>query len=126
VLLVTVPAFMWLWSYNDEINAHQRRYTADELRQKMELCGLRVQSPQLQQLFPLSGGGRACGCLRPYNPELKSPHLTDAEEVYQVDMEPIPEPANTMLHGVYWLEAALLEYVDLPFGVSVICVAEKA
>src|SRR4029453_16921229 len=22
-LLITVPAFMWLWSYNDEVNAHQ-------------------------------------------------------------------------------------------------------
>ena len=124
-LLVTVPAFMWLWSYNDEINAHQRRYTAFELRQKMELCGLRVRRISYNNffLFPAVAGLRL---LRPYSPELKSPHLTDAEEVYQVEMEPIPEPANTVLHGVYWLEAALLEWVDLPFGVSVICVAEKA
>ena len=30
-LLVTVPAFMFLWSRNDVINMHQRRYTAPEL-----------------------------------------------------------------------------------------------
>jgi hypothetical protein len=41
-------------------------------------------------------------------------------------MEPIPEPANTILHGVGWLEAELLQRVELPVGVSVICVAEKA
>jgi hypothetical protein len=41
-------------------------------------------------------------------------------------MEPIPEPANTILHAVGWLEAELLKRVELPIGVSVICVAEKA
>jgi len=30
--VVTVPAFMWLWSHNDDINAHIRRYTTGELR----------------------------------------------------------------------------------------------
>jgi hypothetical protein len=64
--------------------------------------------------------------LRPYNPGLKSPHLdTAAAEVYQVDMEPIPEPANTMLHGVYWLEAEILERVAFPFGISILCAARK-
>ncbi len=63
--------------------------------------------------------------LRPHKPELASPHLTQAEEVYQVEMEPIPEPMNTLLHGVYWLEAELLQRVNLPIGVSVICLAEK-
>ncbi len=30
-LLITVPAFMFLWSHNDVINLHQRRYGAAEL-----------------------------------------------------------------------------------------------
>ena len=63
--------------------------------------------------------------LRPYNPGLQSPHLTDAEEVYQVDMEPIPEPVNSILHGVYWLEAEILDRVSFPFGISIICAARK-
>lgn len=123
-VIVTVPAFMWLWSYNDEINAHQRRYTAPELRQKLEISGLRVKRMSYNNffLFPLIAGLRL---LRPEKPELASPHLTQDEEVYQVEMEPIPEPANSILHGVGWLEAELLQRVDLPVGVSVICVAEK-
>jgi hypothetical protein len=115
---------MWLWSYNDEINDHQRRYTAPELRQKLELNGLVVRRASYNNffLFPLVAGLRL---LRPATPELDSPHLTDDETVYQVEMEPIAEPANTILHGVGWLEAELVARMDLPFGVSVLCVAEK-
>jgi SAM-dependent methyltransferase len=124
VLLVTVPAYMWLWSYNDAINAHQRRYTADELRLKLELSGLRVSRISYNNffLFPAVAGIRF---LRPYNPGLKSPHLDAAAEVYQVDMEPIPEPVNTILHGVYWLEAEILARVAFPFGISILCAARK-
>jgi SAM-dependent methyltransferase len=123
-LMITVPAFMWLWSYNDEINAHQRRYTAPELRQKLSMSGFQVKRLSYNNffLFPLVAGIRL---LRPYKPELESPHLTQAEEVYQVEMEAIPEPANTVLHAVGWLEAELLERINLPVGVSVLCVAEK-
>jgi SAM-dependent methyltransferase len=123
-VLITVPAFQWLWSYNDEINAHQRRYTAPELRHKLEMAGF--QSKRLSYnnffLFPVVAGLRL---LRPDQPQLGSPHLTDDEKVYQVEMEPIPEPVNTILHGVGWLEAELLERLSLPVGVSVLCVAEK-
>jgi SAM-dependent methyltransferase len=123
-LLVTVPAFMWLWSYNDEINAHQRRYSAPELQQKLEICGFQVNRMSYNNffLFPLIAAIRL---LRPYNPGLASPHLTAAADVYQVEMEPIPAPINTVLHLAGWLEAELIERIRLPFGVSVLCVAEK-
>lgn len=123
-LIVTVPAFMSLWSYNDEINAHQRRYTAPELAQKLEITGFRVKRISYNNffLFPLIAGIRL---LRPYNPGLASPHLTTESDVYQVEMESIPEPANTVLHGVGWLEAELVQRTTLPFGTSVLCIAEK-
>ena len=123
-LMVTVPALMWLWSYNDVINEHQRRYTAPELKQKLETTGFSVKRASYNNffLFPLIAGIRL---LRPYNPDLESPHLTTEEEVYQVEMEPIPEPANTALHGVYWLEAQLLQHFSLPIGNSVLAIAEK-
>ena len=123
-LLVTVPAFMWLWSYNDEINEHCRRYTVPELNQKLELSGLSVMRASYNNffLFPAIAGVRM---LRPYNPGLASPHLTQQEDVYQVEMETIPEPANSVLHAVGWLEAELLERISLPIGVSCIALAEK-
>jgi SAM-dependent methyltransferase len=38
-LLVTVPAYPWLWSGHDEINHHYRRYTRRSLRQVAEQAG---------------------------------------------------------------------------------------
>lgn len=123
-LIVTAPAFNWLWSYNDEINAHERRYTVPEIRQKLELSGLCVKRASYNSTFifpPVA----AIRLLRPYNPGLQSPHLTADADVYQVEMEAIPEPANIILHGVGWLEAELLQRASLPFGVGLIAVAEK-
>lgn len=41
-ILVTVPAFGWLWTSHDEINHHLRRYTAKEMRRLMSRAGLSV------------------------------------------------------------------------------------
>ena len=123
-LIITVPAFMWLWSYNDDINDHQRRYTEPELRQKLELCGLLPTRSSYNNFFlfpPIA----AIRLLRPYNPGLESPHLTQDADVYQVEMEAIPEPVNSVLHASGWLEAELLARMSLPFGNSIIAVARK-
>jgi SAM-dependent methyltransferase len=40
-LLVTVPAYQWLWSGHDEINHHHRRYTRRSLQQIGEQAGWR-------------------------------------------------------------------------------------
>ena len=71
-VMITVPAFMWLWSYNDVINEHQRRYTATELAQKLEISGFRVKRKSYNNffVFPLIAGVRF---LRPEAPELDIP-----------------------------------------------------
>ena len=38
-LLITVPAYQWLWSGHDEINHHHRRYTRRSLQQVAEQAG---------------------------------------------------------------------------------------
>ncbi len=123
-LVVTVPALMWLWSHNDVINAHQRRYTRAELNQKLERHGLRVLAASYNNffLFPMAAGlilarrGRA-------EPELASPHFDD--DAYQVEMEPAPPGMNGVLTGVGKVEAALVKRVALPIGTSILCIAER-
>jgi hypothetical protein len=123
-LLVTVPAFMFLWSHNDVINMHQRRYTAPELQDKLERHGFRVLRISYNNffIFPLAASlillrrGRA-------EPELASPHFD--EDSYQVEMEPAPPLLNSALMGVGKVETALMRHVSLPFGTSIIAIAEK-
>jgi len=123
-LLVTVPAFMFLWSKNDVLNMHQRRYSRPELKAKLEQHGFRVLRISYNNffVFPLAAAlillrrGRA-------EPELASPHFD--EDAYQVEMEPAPPLLNAFLTWVGKLEVALLRRVDLPFGTSIIAIAEK-
>lgn len=123
-LMVTVPALMWLWSQNDVINAHQRRYTRGELKQKLAHHGFRVLRVSYNNffVFPLAAAlilarrGRA-------EPELASPHFDD--EAYQVEMEPAPPGLNGVLTGVGKVEAGLMQVVSLPIGTSVLCIAER-
>jgi SAM-dependent methyltransferase len=42
-LLLTVPAYQWLWSGHDEINHHHRRYTRRSLQRTAERAGWRQQ-----------------------------------------------------------------------------------
>jgi SAM-dependent methyltransferase len=123
-LLVTVPAFMFLWSKNDVLNMHQRRYSRSELKAKLEehgFCVLRISYNNFF-VFPLAAAlillrrGRA-------EPELASPHFD--EDAYQVEMEPAPPLLNALLTWVGKLEVALLRRVNLPFGTSIIAIAEK-
>lgn len=43
VMLLTVPAYMWMWSEEDENLHHQRRYTRARLRQAVERAGWETQ-----------------------------------------------------------------------------------
>jgi SAM-dependent methyltransferase len=123
-LLVTGPAFMFLWSRNDVINMHQRRYTVPDLRRKLEQHGFRVLRISYTNffIFPLAAllillrRGRA-------EPELASPHFD--EDAYQVEMEPASPTVNRLLTFVGKVEGALLKRLSLPFGTSLIAIAEK-
>lgn len=123
-LLVTAPAFMFLWSRNDVINLHQRRYTVPELGEKLARHGFKVLRISYNNcfIFPLAAAvillrrGRA-------EPELASPHFDP--DAYQVEMEPASPLVNSILMWVGKLETFLLRRINLPFGTSIIAIAEK-
>jgi ubiquinone/menaquinone biosynthesis C-methylase UbiE len=124
-IVITVPAFMWLWSHNDQINAHVRRYAIAEIHAKLEQVGFRVQRATYNNffIFPLAAAlilaRRACNS----QPELASHHLSENE--YQVEMEPVSQPVNAALTAVGRLEAYLLRWINLPAGTGIIVIAQK-
>ena len=123
-LLVTVPAFMFLWSKNDVLNRHQRRYRRLELVHKLNTHGFRVLRSSYNNffIFPLAAAVIVARRGR-LEPDLASPHFD--EEAYQVEMEPTPEPLNTLLHGVGRFEAGFLRRFNFPWGTGIIAIAAK-
>lgn len=124
-MIITVPALMWLWSHNDEINAHFRRYTAADLKQKLGQTGFIIKRVTYNNffVFPLAATLILLRRFAKAKPELASHHLDEAE--YQVEMEPASPPVNSLLTWVGQIEAALISRLDLPIGTSLIAVGQK-
>ncbi len=125
-LLITVPAFRWLWSYNDVLNGHKHRYTPRELRERVERAGFRVKrlSFGFFLVFPMSAPLILLRNTLGQKKDLRSHHVSQDE--YQVEMEPVAPWLNTLLRGVGRIEAALVKRIDLPIGTSLTLVGEKA
>jgi SAM-dependent methyltransferase len=124
-LVVTVPAFMWLWSHNDVLNAHQRRYTVPELKEKLKRVGFRIERTTYNNffLFPMAAALLLLRRGADQQPDLASPHFDD--ESYQVEMEPAPPLLNAILKSVTWSESQILRWLNLPLGTSIIGIARK-
>jgi hypothetical protein len=116
---------MWLWSNNDVVNAHVRRYTAGELRDKLRQVGFRIRRMTYNNflVFPLAAALILARRSTEREPRLASHHLDEDE--YQVEMEPVPPLLNAILSVVGWVEAKILRWLNLPIGTSIICIAEK-
>jgi SAM-dependent methyltransferase len=112
-LVVTVPAYRWLWSAHDDANHHVRRYTRAGLVQTAEAAGLRVYEATYYNtlLFPAAAGARLAG------------RLVGSQGRSGLG---IPPPlVNRLLAGVFGAERHLVGRVPLPFGVSVLMVAGR-
>lgn len=112
-ILLTVPAFPFLWSKHDERHHHFRRYTRASLAEAAQKAGLKVSYSCYFNtfLFPLAMASRA----------LKS--LTGSE---QPDDQLPPAWLNAALARVFGFERHLLGHVRMPFGLSLAAVLEKA
>ena len=123
---MTTPAFQKLWSYNDEVNGHLRRYSARELRVGLEEAGFMVRRLSYNNFFafPLAAALILLrkGAVR--RPEIAAPE-GDAE-AYQVEMEPTSPVVNSVLTTVGKIEAGLIGRFGLPFGTGLICVAQAS
>lgn len=123
MVAITTPAFGWLYSHNDEVNHHLRRYTAGQLGRLLEKAGFEVRylSYTYFLVFPAAAGLIMVRKLIGAKQDLASPD----EGAYQVEMEPTPEPLNSVLAKLGDWEAALLRRTSLPWGTALLAVAER-
>lgn len=113
VIVITVPAYMFLWSSFDEMNEHKRRYTLTELKEKLVQAGFTVEKISYYNtlLFPIVFAVRMLN------------NLLNRDGASDVDMP--AGPVNFVLKQIFGLEKYLLRFLNLPFGVSVLAVVRK-
>lgn len=111
-MLITVPAFQWLWSKHDELHHHKRRYSRKSLESVIRASGLRpIRTGYFNSLlFPLAVAQRLA--TRMWN----SPAAGDAMP---------SKPLNKALGAVFSLESAMAGRSGLPFGLSAYAIVEK-
>ena len=109
-VLITVPAYRWLWSAHDEFLHHKRRYSAFELREKIAASGFRIEKMSYFNtlLFPLAivarFKDRLFGSLSASGTKIPS-HLL-----------------NRFFRQLFSAESFLLANLNLPFGVSLLAI----
>jgi SAM-dependent methyltransferase len=110
-LLVTVPAYGWLWSGHDEINHHHRRYTRRSLQRVAEEAGWKQTRTTYfnSLLLPVAILLRALDRL--------STKTTESS----LDLWVPPEPLNWLLERPLALEAAMIGRGGrIPAGLSLL------
>ena len=105
VLVVTAPAYRWLWSSFDEALHHKRRYRRGELIERARAAGWSpIRSTYYNAiLLPPIAVARKLGVIRA-----------------PTDIEATPSVLNPLLYAPMRLEASLVRHgASLPFGVSI-------
>jgi SAM-dependent methyltransferase len=112
VMVITVPAYPWLWSGHDVALGHRRRYTARTLRSLIAAAGLSLGHVGYfnTALFPVIAGVRLA----------KRLVGSGAHDLHRP-----AERVNRALERLFALERHVVLRPGLPFGSSVLAVARR-
>ena len=115
LLLLSVPAYKFLWSEHDVSLHHHRRYVRSTLRASLlrnSLRPIRVTHAMASIFLPVAAV-RWWGRVFPSRSGAKSSYVST------------PAPLGALLTAALKLEAAWLGVADIPFGTSVLALASK-
>ena len=116
-VLVTVPAFDFLWSGHDVFLGHRRRYTLFSIENCLQTAGLSI----LRSRFFFGALFPAVFCMRLVN-RWQSKHGTlDARSA----LRQYPPPINRALIYIHDCERVLLFPFNRLAGLTIFCLAEK-
>jgi 2-polyprenyl-3-methyl-5-hydroxy-6-metoxy-1,4-benzoquinol methylase len=116
VLLIMVPAYMFLWGTQDEVAHHYRRYTLGSLTQVVRagaLMTLEKRSYFNTLLFPLIALVRVGSWILGLRSRRES------------DFDLNTAFINAIFSGIFAIERRVLSFLNLPFGVSILLVARN-
>jgi len=115
-LIVTVPAYMFLWGVQDEIAHHYRRYTKTslltEILKNKNITVVHCTYFNSFLLIPIAGFRLFCRVFGFKN--------------RQSDFDVNNRLLNYLFYLVFNLERKILKYIDFPAGVSILLVVRKS
>jgi hypothetical protein len=117
LLVITVPAFQFLWSGHDVFLEHKRRYTLNQLQNAVERAGLEVVKGRyfFSALFPVIYAVRLWQRLR----------LSSGQIEPRSDLRSYPAVINAALRYIHAVERATIFRFNRFAGLTIFCVARK-
>ena len=114
-LFLTVPALNLLWSGEDVVSQHKRRYRKNEIKDILLQNNFDILKLSYMNsfLFPVIAP------LRMWNRYFR-PSTLNRSDVYDV-----PSFLNEILYHIFALEKYILRYWNFPMGVSLLVIARK-
>jgi len=112
-MVLTVPAFQFLWSKHDELHHHKKRYSKRKLLNVTQAAGFLPHFMSFFNtfLFPVAFVSRL------------AKKILNTQNT-QEDKVP-PAIINNILLRVFCMERFFIEHIPFPFGLSLIMVAQK-
>jgi len=110
LILITVPAYQFLWSAHDLAHHHKRRYSSKILKNKLKEAGF--------EILKLS-----------YFNTILSPIIISLRLIKKLihskkpDIGTVNPLLNYLLKLLFYIEAPIIKYFNLPFGISLVAVA---
>lgn len=114
ILIITVPAFNWLWSRWDEVLLHKRRYTDKTLRKVLQKNGFKVNKISYSYSFLVLPALIIRGVKKMLY-----------KDYYPSDFKLSNKIINHLLSVVANIEKIFIINYNIPFGTSLIAIAKK-
>jgi SAM-dependent methyltransferase len=113
--VATVPAYEFLWSGEDYVSEHYRRYTKSRLRRLFRCAGYEVVRCTYFNtlLFPLMAA------------VIMGKRVFRPREMYRSNVQAVPNWQNACLYNIFARENWLVQRVGFPLGGSILIVARR-
>lgn len=109
-IVITVPAYQWLFTYHDTINEHYRRYSLKRLKKLLLENGFEIEKITYFNFFL-------------FPPFMIIRLIHKISNIKKVESEKIGI-FNDILYKIFSLEKYILRKFNLPFGSSVLALCK--
>jgi len=113
ILILTVPAFNFLWGLQDVVTGHKRRYSKKEIMEKLREARFDILKSSYFNFFLFFPILFARRLVHLFGLKIRSEN--------EINLPLI----NFLFKAVFSLEVYVLKYLSFPFGVSILCIAKK-
>ncbi|MCI0555567.1 MAG: class I SAM-dependent methyltransferase [Anaerolineae bacterium] len=121
LLFVTTPALKFFWTYNDDVAQHQRRYSRQDFRILGKQTNLELLRTKYFMFFLSPALLLSRILFRPPKSATPEQLINHLRQTHSIPARPI----NSLLTKLFSIEAAMINFVNFPWGTSILSVFKR-